>query len=213
MIDENFRAPITMAHVLRQVIMEHPQALGFKMPVNEYRDLLNFVSIFLDAFHEFRVLVFTPYPFPLVQMTRAFLFVWVYTLPMVLLKEYRLWSSLLIVLLVSFGFVGIEYVSMALDDPFGDDTNDVDEHGMALLVYEDIYQAIYRTDGAEAAFALRDRVLRRYEQGRGLDCYRDDLKGFEIWEAPYMSFPSAASSTPTSNGVESRKETISGKNV
>eukprot|EP00545_Synedropsis_sp_CCMP1620_P006400 CAMPEP_0119026464 /NCGR_PEP_ID=MMETSP1176-20130426/35507_1 /TAXON_ID=265551 /ORGANISM="Synedropsis recta cf, Strain CCMP1620" /LENGTH=74 /DNA_ID=CAMNT_0006982179 /DNA_START=99 /DNA_END=319 /DNA_ORIENTATION=- len=74
---------------------------------------------------------------------------------MVLLKEYRLWSSIVIVCLVSFGYVGIEYVSMALDDPFGDDTNDVDEHGMALLVYEDIYLAVYRTDGSAAAFALR----------------------------------------------------------
>ena len=189
MIDENFRAPITFAHVLRQTIMEHPIALGYKMPVNEYRDLLLFVTQFLDAFHEFRVLVFTPYPFPLVQMTRSFLFVWVYTLPMVLLKEYRLWSSLLIVLLVSFGFVGIEYVSMALDDPFGDDTNDVDEHGMALLVYEDIYLALYRTDGPAAAYALRERVLERYKQGRGIDCYRDDLQGYDIWEPLHLRQP------------------------
>jgi predicted membrane chloride channel (bestrophin family) len=61
----------------------------------------------------------------LVQMTRLFLFSWVCTLPLVLLVDYRLWSSMLIVILVTFGFVGIEYVSMALDDPFGDDTNDV----------------------------------------------------------------------------------------
>ena len=54
----------------------------------------------------------------------------------------------------------------------------VDEHGMALLVYEDIYLAIYRTDGPDAAFALRERVLKRYKQGRGLDCYRNDLKTF-----------------------------------
>ena len=181
-IDENFRAPITFQHVLRQTIMDHPRSLGYKMPVNEYRDLLNFVTIFNDAFHNFRVLIFTPYPFALVQMTRAFLFFWVYTLPMVLLKDYRVWSSVLIVLLVSFGFIGIEYVSIALDDPFGDDTNDVDEHGMALLVYEDIYLSLYRTDGPSAAFALRERVLARYRQGRGLDCYRHDLQGFDLWE-------------------------------
>jgi Bestrophin, RFP-TM, chloride channel len=71
-IDENFRAPITLGHVLKQTIMEHPSALGHKMEVNEYRDLVNFVTIFLDAFHGFRVLIITPYPFPLVQMTRAF---------------------------------------------------------------------------------------------------------------------------------------------
>jgi predicted membrane chloride channel (bestrophin family) len=181
-IDENFRAPISFSHVLRQVIMQHPEYLGYKMPVNEYRDLIIFVSKYLESFHGFRVLIFTPYPFPLVQMTRAFLFFWVYSLPLVLLNEYRLENSLLIVTLVTFGFIGVEYVSMALDDPFGDDTNDVDEHGMALLVYEDIYLTIYRTDGPEAAMELRERVLARYKQGRGLDCYRDDLKGYDFWE-------------------------------
>ena len=63
-IDEHFRAPITSMHVLRTVIMEHPQYLGYKLAVNEYRDLLTFVSNFDKAFHGFRVLVFTPYPFP-----------------------------------------------------------------------------------------------------------------------------------------------------
>ena len=140
------------------------------------------VEKFVEAFHGFRVLIFTPYPFPLVQMTRAFLFFWVYSLPLVLLKEYRLACSLLIVTLVTFGFIGIEYVSMALDDPFGDETNDVDEHGMALLVYEDVYMALYRSDGPDAASALRDRVVERYRMGRELDCYRDDLKGTAFWE-------------------------------
>lgn len=76
----------------------------------------------------------------------------------------------------------------SLDDPFGDDTNDIDEHGMSLLVYEDIYLALYRTDGPDAAMNLRDRVLDRYRQGRELDCYRDDLKGYDVWEAPEWWF-------------------------
>mmetsp|Transcript_35338 Transcript_35338/g.50125 ORF Transcript_35338/g.50125 Transcript_35338/m.50125 type:complete len:263 (-) Transcript_35338:293-1081(-) len=201
MIDENFRAPITFAHLLKQTIMQHPDYLGYKMPVNEYRDLCNFVTIFTEAFHGFRVLIFTPYPFPLVQMTRAFLLFWVYTLPLVLLKEYRLISVLLIVTLVSFGFIGIEYVSMALDDPFGDDTNDVDEHGMALLVYEDLYQNIYRTDGPASAFELRELVLERYKKGRGLDCYRHDLKGYDIWEPVYFpSYPEGHTSRGADGG-------------
>ena len=109
----------------------------------------------------------------------------------------------MIVMLVSFGFIGIEYISMALDNPLADNTNDVDEHGMAVLVYGDIYLAIYHTDGPAAAFELRERVLERYRyankcdlytfgiliirltflyahqrQGRGLDCYRNDLKTY-----------------------------------
>ena len=183
-IDEHFRAPIALAHQLRQTIMQHPQYLGYKMPVNEYRDLLNFVTIFMSAFHEFRVLTFTPYPFALVQMTRTFLLFWVYSLPLVLLKEYRFWSTILIVTFVTLGFIGVEYVSMALDDPFGDDTNDVDEHGMALLVYEDIYMALYKTDGYSAAKRLREAVLSEYKRGRGLHCYREALKGYDFWETP-----------------------------
>lgn len=71
---------------------------------------------------------------------------------------------------------------MALDDPFGNNQNDIDEHGMALLVFEDIYLAIYRSDGNDAACALRDRVVARYKQGRGLDCYHDDLVSNEFWQ-------------------------------
>jgi len=32
---------------------------------------------------------------------------------------------------ITYGFVGLEYVSMELDDPFGDDPNDFDDLGMA----------------------------------------------------------------------------------
>jgi len=175
MIDENFRAPTMFAQVLRETIMKHPEALGYTLHANEYRDLCHFVTDFNKAFHGFRVLIFTPYPFPLVQMTRMFLFFWVYSLPLVLLLQLEsLSDTVLIVFLITFGFVGIEYVSMTLDDPFGCETNDVDEMGMAELVFEDIYLTIFRTDGAHSARRLQERVLERYRMGRGLDCFHRD---------------------------------------
>jgi hypothetical protein len=193
MVDENFRATIMFAHILREQIMMHPESLGYTLHANEYRDLLHFVTTFIEAFHGFRVLVFTPYPFPLVQMTRMFLFFWVYSLPLVLVEEMNsLWDTVIIISLITFGFVGTEYVSMALDDPFGDEANDIDQHGMALLVYEDIYLAIYRADGAASATALRDRVLARYKQGRGLDCYHDDLRSSAFWEQANTTPPKEA---------------------
>jgi predicted membrane chloride channel (bestrophin family) len=184
LVDENFRAPIMFAHILRETIMMHPESLGYTLHPNEYRDLLQFSSLFIEAFHGFRVLIFTPYPFSLMQMTRIFLFSWVYSLPLLLVEELgSIWHTLMMVFLITFGFVGTEYVSMALDDPFGDKANDIDEHGMALLVYEDIYLAIYRTDGNASATALRERVVARYKEGRGLDCYQEDLLGDEFWES------------------------------
>lgn len=57
-------------------------------------------------------------------MTRLFLFFWVYSLPLVLVEELdSLFDTLIIVFFLTFGFVGTEYVSMALDDPFGQDAN------------------------------------------------------------------------------------------
>ena len=46
MIDENFRAPTMFAQVLRETIMKHPEALGYTLHANEYRDLCHFVTDF-----------------------------------------------------------------------------------------------------------------------------------------------------------------------
>ena len=51
-------------YALREVIMSHPDFLGYTLHANEYRDLVLLVSEFNRAFHGFRVLTFTPYPFP-----------------------------------------------------------------------------------------------------------------------------------------------------
>ena len=107
-----------------------------------------------------------------------FLFFWVYSLPLVLVDQMGDFpSTILMVFLITFGFIGIEYVSMTLDDPFGHDLNDVDQMGMAELVYEDVYLAIYRVDGLEAAREVKNRVLERYALGRGLDCCKYEVRG------------------------------------
>ena len=105
--EETFRAPTMFSHLLRETIMKHPDYLGYTMPVNEYRDLCGFVTDFNKAFHGFRVLVFTPYPFPLIQMTRVFLFFWVYSLPLVLIKQLdSVADTAIVIFLISFGFIG-----------------------------------------------------------------------------------------------------------
>jgi len=78
--------------------------------------------------------VTTPFPFPLVQMTRTFLFLWVFTLPFALTYDIGQFPALLmIVFFVTYGFIGLEFVSIELDDPFGVDDNDFDVEGLALV--------------------------------------------------------------------------------
>jgi predicted membrane chloride channel (bestrophin family) len=204
LVDENFRATLMFEYALRETIMSHPEFLGYKLHANEYRDLVLVVSQFNKAFHGFRVLVFTPYPFPLVQMTRTFLFFWVYSLPLVLVDQMgSLYSTLLMVFFLTFGFVGIEYVSMTLDDPYGHDVNDVDHNGMAELVFEDVYLTLYKVDGLESAREVKRRVMDRIALGRGLDCYHHDFRSDEFWG---RTSPTGSLSTQRSGSMGSISE-------
>ena len=82
-----------------------------------------------DLLHEFTVsyrnllrLASTPMPFALVQMGRKF--TWTLTIPFVFsgndfVQEYP--SAFTFVILLTYGFIGLEFVSKMLSDPFGDE--------------------------------------------------------------------------------------------
>lgn len=176
--DENFRAPIVLAYNLRAEIMKqrNGQYLKIDMHPNEELKLLGFVSDFVSAFHGLKKLITTPFPFPLVQMARTFLFFWIFTLPFALVREIsEPVQAMLIVFFTTYGFIGLEYVSMELDDPFGDDPNDFDDLGMAQMVFEDIYITLYKQDGIESAEALRCKVANRVKRGSALANYQTDM--------------------------------------
>ena len=64
----------------------------------------------------------TPFPFPLVQMSRTVMFVYVYTIPFALLSldSTNIHVKVIVMaFIIAYGFVGIELVSIELDDPFG----------------------------------------------------------------------------------------------
>jgi predicted membrane chloride channel (bestrophin family) len=179
--DECFRAPLLLAYALRQEIMQQRSGAFLEHPfdhVNEELKMLDCVTDFLKGFSNLAKLVETPFPFPLVQMTRTFLFVWIFTLPFVLCYDANTYpvDPLIMVFLTTFGFIGIEYVSMELDDPFGDDPNDLDDLGMAQLVFEDIYISIYKLDGEDAAYTLRRKIVNRIKRGTALDNFQTDYQ-------------------------------------
>mmetsp|Transcript_16229 Transcript_16229/g.21237 ORF Transcript_16229/g.21237 Transcript_16229/m.21237 type:complete len:497 (-) Transcript_16229:57-1547(-) len=178
--DENFRAPIVWAYNLREAIL-WPRKTGSTIlqerpwHVNESLKLMALVSDFVAAYHELKKLVCTPFPFPLIQMTRTFLFFWVFTLPMVLAENNdQPYEVLVLMFFITYGFLGLEYVNMELDDPYGNDPNDFPGQRWAETVFEDIYIAIYKTDGYASAVALRSRITERTARGSPLENYRSD---------------------------------------
>ena len=86
------------------------------------------------AYHELKRLIETPYPFPLIQMARTFLFAWVFTVPLALLNgDYVFYEVVALGFLLTYGFVGLERVSIDMEDPFGNDENDFDDMGLAQV--------------------------------------------------------------------------------
>jgi predicted membrane chloride channel (bestrophin family) len=126
---ENFRVPTVWAYNLRKAILTarndgtilRTSALE---PV-EMLKILDFVTKFVHAWEEMHKLTSMPFPFPLAQMTHTFLLFWVFSLPLVLIKDdSSLWATFLVVFGITYGFFGLEYVALQLSDPYGQDDND-----------------------------------------------------------------------------------------
>jgi predicted membrane chloride channel (bestrophin family) len=166
LLAESCRTPILVAFGLRQEIMKprfaSPPGSILKVgiwehPSNEELKLLERVADFLKAYSGLQCWLTTPLPFPLVQMTKTFLFVWIFTLPIALCHDYfnHPVALLIMVFLITYGFMGLEFVAIELSDTFGDDPSDYDLMGYAQMCMEDCYLAIYKMDGEESALLLK----------------------------------------------------------
>jgi hypothetical protein len=141
---------------IRSTIASNVEFLDTPLHVNKELKLYSFVSDFITAYANLMKLVNTQFPFPLAQMNRTFVFLWAYTLPWVLYHDdISIPSLIVLVFFITYAFVGLEFVSIELDDPYGDDPNDLDILGLAKTVFEDIYICIYDCDGEESAKGLK----------------------------------------------------------
>jgi putative membrane protein len=79
----------------------------------------------MNGYYGIRRLLTTPVPFPLIQMARTFLFLYVFTVPFVMLgDESSFVAHYFTVFVLTYGFIGLELVAIELDSPFGEDAND-----------------------------------------------------------------------------------------
>jgi hypothetical protein len=85
------------------------------------------IGLFLESYHELLDLASTPLPFALIQMGRAFLFLWTFSMPLVLLQGpfTDLGTAMVFLFFLTYGFIGLELVSIKLASPFGDGIHDI----------------------------------------------------------------------------------------
>jgi len=157
--EENMRVPIRVAYLLRKSIMSSKSRLSDKFVKWQYNKLFGSVDTFMNGYYGIRKSITTPFPFPLLQMARTFLFFYVFTLPLALVNDPSAPAvHAITVFLVTYGFLGLETVSIELDDPFGDDANDFKNLLMSYAVFEDVYTTVADVDGDECADKLRNAM-------------------------------------------------------
>ena len=137
--------PMGLVHALRSHLYNGSTAIGTKKAAgrNNGNGMINSsmaeqqLNLFercklIDLLHEFTQiyrnllrLASSPLPFVLVQMGRTFVFVYTLSIPFVLMGEKfedYFTSALGFVIVLTYGFLGLEFVSRILANPFGDET-------------------------------------------------------------------------------------------
>jgi len=170
--EETMRVPIRLAYLVRKALHSNTTRLRVPLAIPQELKLLGCVDTFMSGYYGVRKFLTTPVPFPLIQMARTFLFLYIFTVPMVLVTDET--SShvarCLIVFMITFGFMGLELVAIEMDNPFGDDANDFNNAAMAMTAYEDSYLTIYDVDGEEWA----DKLRRKMDDGKTKTNFFDD---------------------------------------
>ena len=122
-LEESSRAVFNLALNVRREILKQRDGTWFvsredvwQHPCNEETRLLDFVGIFLANFSGLYRRITTPMPFPLVQMNKILLFLWLFSMPMCLggakMNQFMDQPVMIciVVFMISFGFLGIEFV-------------------------------------------------------------------------------------------------------
>ena len=170
--DKNLRVPIRVAQRLRSQIVRHKQLP--KDPIDTIREgeLLQCVQKFMTGYHGVRKYATCPLPLPLVQLGRIFVLFYVFTLPFALLsKELNLMypQMILLIALMTYGFIGIEVLFVEIDDPFSDDPNDLPLMEESRAAAEDIVLSLMHVDGRDAVEKLRECISLDYLAGKLFD--------------------------------------------
>jgi predicted membrane chloride channel (bestrophin family) len=128
------RVPIRVAYLLRKTTCSQSKRLRIPIHVVQENKLLASIDNFMGGYYGIRKFLTTPVPFPLVQMARTLLFLYVFTVPFVMLSDKsNYFAHCFSVFLLTYGFMGLEVVAIQLDNPFGDDPNDFDNAYVCLV--------------------------------------------------------------------------------
>lgn len=157
--DDNERSAYVITMFMQSTISSHTKHLAAKLGDHYVLKLYSFVEDYIKAYNDCYAMLDTGLPFPVIQMTRTMVFLYVATLPWVMYdgvdSDLGFYSAMLYCFFVTYAFVGLEFVSIEMDDPFGDDDNDLNVLSVVEKVFKDIIMCIEDVDGDSNADLLK----------------------------------------------------------
>ena len=121
--DTNFSSdddPMLLVQSLRIHLYNGCFVLANNMEILERVKLVDLIHEFIHSYRVLLKLASTPLPWPFLQMGRTFLFIWTFSMPLVLRSPFGDASAAMVFLFfLTYGFIGLELVAMKMMSPFG----------------------------------------------------------------------------------------------
>ncbi|CAB9522054.1 Bestrophin, RFP-TM, chloride channel [Seminavis robusta] len=122
-------------YTINDQIVSNDQDNTVRLEMLERMRMMDALNEFVGSYRNLLKCASTPLPFTLVQMGRTFLFIWTFSIPLVLRGVVsEIYSAMVFVFFLTYGFVGLELVAMKLMNPFGDGRHDLNITGMKEAV-------------------------------------------------------------------------------
>lgn len=148
-LNESLRKRVEKAshrpNIVAQLIWEEVKALQEKGHLSEEDVLLlgQDINIFIDCLGKCERIKKTPVPIAYAFLFKRFVFLYTTTLPFGFIADLR-WGSIPAVMLVFYLMVGIEIIGEEIEDPFGEDDNDLPTDEISDNIRKNVQEILIR---------------------------------------------------------------------
>lgn len=105
---------------------------------SQYQVVMGRLDALASGFTAVDRLVFTPFPFPFAQLQAIFVVFYMLLGDLHYAQEYGLWAPIPC-MFTALAFFGMNEIGISLQNPFGDDENDIDLNLMTRMLRDDIW--------------------------------------------------------------------------
>lgn len=124
------RVQVPISFFIREVLIrsmnDNQNSVPWGIKEREVVSLINMLNKAESAFEMMSQIITTPLPLPYACLCKSLLVVWMMSFPFMLDRSLGFFGGLLIPILIALALLGIDAISTELENPFGDDANDLD---------------------------------------------------------------------------------------